>query len=99
MLSKISLVRITNTKPVHYCDDMPYNLLKLSALIILSASEVLINVNVSSMAHCKGVQFFPRGIASCLKKNLNASRPSEHPHVVVDDSHIQRIVLATEGTP
>ena len=47
---------------------------------------------------------------SCLKKNLNASRPSEHPTqggkcqnavvvvVVVVDSHMQRIVVATEKT-
>ena len=44
----------------------------------------------------------------CLKKHMNASRPSEHPPVggkmskrllilaVVDDSHIQRIILATD---
>ena len=31
----------------------------------------------------------------CLKKNQNAPRPSEHPPV---DSHLQRIVLATEET-
>ena len=34
-----------------------------------------------------------------LKKNLNASRPSEHPPVRgVDDSHIQHINLAAEET-
>ena len=51
------------------------------------------------------------GSCCCLKKNLNAPRPSEHPPVwgekcqnvtgvvvVVVDSHIQRIVLATEET-
>ena len=34
----------------------------------------------------------------CLKKNLNAPRPSEHPPVRGEnvDSHIQRIALATE---
>ena len=37
----------------------------------------------------------PEICLSCLKKNLNASRPSEF---VVGDSHLQRIVLATEET-
>ena len=36
--------------------------------------------------------------ACCLKKNLNAPRPSEHPPVRGKNSHIQRIVLATEET-
>ena len=64
-----------------------------------------IDRNLSKNCCClKKNQNAPRPSELLFKKNLNASKPPEHPpHVeeclkVVVDSHIQRIVLAAEET-